>query len=65
MMDWYYNETGEKIKKEEMLTKDYHKLVRWIKKNVPYQEFYNGKFVEKDYINNEIIQLQKEGFILC
>lgn len=63
MTDWYYDEEGNKVKKNDWLTKDYEKLVRWVKKNVPYQEYNNKGYILKEYINDEIIELQKEGYI--
>ena len=61
----YYDEKGEIITKNDSLVKDYGRLNRWIKKNVPRYEYRSGKHVYKEYINDEILELQKEGFILA
>ena len=64
MVDWYFDEAGNKVKKNELLTKDYEKLVRWVKKHVPYQEYEKKGYILKEYINDEVIELQKQGYIL-
>ena len=64
MMDWYFDEAGNKVKKNELLTKDYEKLVRGVKKYVPYQEYIQKGYILKGYINDEVIELQKQGYIL-
>jgi len=63
MTDWYFDEAGNKVKKNELLTKDYEKLVRWIKKHVPYQVYNHKGYMLKEYINDEVIELQKQGYI--
>ena len=62
MTDWYFNEAGNKVKKSELLTKDYEKLVRWVKKHVPYQEYEQKGYILKEYISDEVIELQKQGY---
>jgi len=62
MTDWYFDEAGNKVKKNELLTKDYEKLVRWVKKHVPYQEYEKKGYILKEYINDEVIELQKQGY---
>ena len=62
MTDWYYDETGNKVKKNELLIKDYEKLVRWLKKHIPYQEYNQKGYILKEYINDEVIELQKQGY---
>lgn len=57
-------EYGEVIKKPEGFLKDYQMLVRWIKKHVPYQEMKAGDAVIKEYVNDELKQVQEEGFWL-
>lgn len=64
MDGWYFDEAGNKVKKNELLTKDYEKLVRWVKKHVPYQEYIQKGYILKGYINDEVIELQKQGYIL-
>lgn len=50
---------------KEMFLKDYSKLVRWIKKHVPYQTMlYSGK-PYKEYINQTIRELYDAGYKLC
>lgn len=61
---WYYGKDGSAIKKEELFIKDYEKLVRWIKKNVPYQQIKAGDYVVKEYASDEIVALQEDGFCL-
>lgn len=60
----YYDDEGMMIKKEESLLKDYQLLVRWVKKNVPYQKIRKGNCYVNEYVNDEIIDLQNEGFVL-
>ena len=62
MDSWYFNEAGNKVKKSVLLTKDYEKLVRWVKKHVPYQEYEKKGYILKEYINDEVIELQKQGY---
>lgn len=45
-----------------MFIKDYNKLVRWIKKNVPYQEYYHNNHTAKGYINDDIKLLVEKGY---
>ena len=33
---------------------DYNKLLRWIRKNIPRQEYFDGFRTSVDYIDNEI-----------
>lgn len=58
----FYNEKGEVINKEESVLKDYQMLVRWIKKNVPYQQIKKKDHYIKGYINDELKELQERGF---
>ena len=62
--DQYYDENGILVKKDSVFIKDYRLLTRWIKKNVPYQEIRKGEFGIKEYVNDEIKELQNRGFIL-
>lgn len=57
----YYDEAGNVVEKDKELIKDYQRLVRWIKKNVPYQEV---EEYGKEYISDEIIILLSQGFHL-
>lgn len=57
-----YYEENLLVKKKGLFLKDYELLVRWVKKNVPYQEYENGGYVLKEYINSEIIELQEKGY---
>ncbi len=55
----YYADDGTIIEKDIRLLKDYEKLVRWIKKNVPYQiidrgTIDRGPFITKDYVNDDL-----------
>lgn len=60
----YYGEDSEIIYKNPMLIKEYESLVRWIKKNVPYQEVEDRGYVFKEYISNDIKKMVSEGFKL-
>lgn len=60
----YYDDEGNWVKKSELFVKDYQKLNRWIKKNVPYQEIRKGEYLVKEYINDELKKLQEEGYVL-
>lgn len=51
---------GEYDKK--LLLKDYQKIVRWIKKNVPNQEYKNIDMVRRAYISNDLLNLGEEGY---
>ncbi len=62
--DQYYDEGGILIKKDSVFVKDYKMLTRWIKKNIPYQEIKKGEFMVKEYVNDEMIELQDKGFCL-
>lgn len=64
MEDRYYASDKKLVKKDEQFIKDYQKLVRWIKKNVPYQQIKMGDYIVKEYINDEIIKLKEKGYIL-
>ena len=59
-----YYDGGEKlIKKNDIFIKEYQMLVRWIKKHIPYQEIKKGEYFVKEYINDEIKELQDKEFI--
>ena len=60
----YNDEDGRQIKKDDLFLRDYQMLVRWIKKNVSYQEVKKGEYLIKEYASDELVILQDEGFIL-
>lgn len=60
----YVDEEGNWVKKSELFVKDYQKLNRWIKKHVPYQEIRKGDYLIKEYVNDELKELQEKGFVL-
>ena len=60
----YYDDEGNWVKKSELFVKDYQKLNRWIKKNVPYQEIRKGEYLVKEYVNDELKELQEKGYVL-
>ena len=60
----YYNSSGELVEKNAELVKDYNRLVRWIKKNVPFREIIQEDYVEKEYANDEIVELVNQGYRL-
>ena len=62
--DKFINKNGELIKKDVTFLKDYQMLTRWIKKNVPYQEIKNGEYLIKEYVSDELKELQKKGYSL-
>lgn len=63
MANQYYDDSGYVISKEEMLLKDYRMLVCWIKKNVPYQKIKKGDHYIKEYVSDELKELQEKEFI--
>lgn len=60
----FYDENGNTIMKPNGFIKDYEKLVRWIKKNVPCHSRKKGKYVYKEYISDEMLELEATGFFL-
>lgn len=62
--DQYNDDNGILIKKDGEFVKDYKTLTHWIKKNVPYQEIRKGEFWVKEYVNDEVKELQENGFSL-
>nr|WP_314458959.1 hypothetical protein [uncultured Clostridium sp.] len=60
----YYDENGEIILKDSILTKEYNSLVKWIKKNVPNQEVMKGEYIIKEYVTDYIRNLTDNGFKL-
>ena len=59
----FYTSDGTLVKREAELLRDYEKLVRWIKKNVPYQKIPKGNFEVMEYANDSLFELCKDGFI--
>lgn len=57
----YYDEAGNIVEKDIEFMKDYQRLVRWIKKNVPYKEI---EGYGKAYISDEIMELYNQKFKL-
>lgn len=62
--DRYFDENGALIKKDASFVKDYQMLMRWVKKHVPYQEIKKGEYLIKEYVNDELKDLQEDGFKL-
>jgi len=60
----YYDSSGELVEKNAEFIKDYNRLVRWIKKNVPFREIIQEDYVEKEYANDEIVELVNQGYRL-
>ena len=48
----------------ECFISDYTKLVKWIKKNIPRQEYFNGKQVLKGYIDDELKDIYEHKYRL-
>lgn len=61
--DKYYAEDGSIVQKDKELEKDYRKLVRWIKKNVPYRKITKGNLEVSEYASQSYDELLKDGFI--
>lgn len=61
--DQFYEE-NKLVKKKDEFIRDYKDLVRWIKRNVPYQKVDEGGYIISEYINDEIKLLREKGFIL-
>lgn len=59
-----FSKEGVFVRKDETFIKDYNKIVRWIKKNVPYQEVDKEGFVVREYVNNKVKLLHEEGYSL-
>ena len=62
--DRYFDENGALIKKDMSFVTDYQMLMRWVKKHVPYQEIKKGEYLIKEYVNDELKDLQEDGFKL-
>lgn len=62
--DKYNDNNGILIEKDVNLIREYNKLNHWIKRNVPYQEIKKGNFIVKEYVNDDVKELQKKGFSL-
>ena len=60
----HYDSSGELVEKKEEFVKDYNRLARWIKKNVPFREIPKGDFIVKEYTNDELMELVKQGYRL-
>ncbi len=61
--DCYY-ENGILISQKPEFIKDYQALTRWIKKRVPRQKIKKGKYLVDEYACDELVEMQKEGFVL-
>ena len=61
--DKFYNGSGDIVKKDKKFTDDYRSLVRWIKKNVPFQEIPKGEYLIKEYVNDELKEYLKKGYV--
>lgn len=59
---YYYKDNGQTEESKKYIV-EYQKLVRWIKKNVPYQDIKKGEYLIKEYANDELIQMEKDGYI--
>lgn len=60
MANQYYDDEGYVISKGEILLRDYKMLLCWIKKNVPYQKIKKGEHYIKEYVSDELKELQEE-----
>ena len=62
--DQYFDDEGNLTKKNDRFIKDYQKLVRWIKKVVPYQMIKKGEYLVREYVDDDIKEMQEKGFLL-
>lgn len=60
--DYYYKNNGQTQESKKYII-EYQNLVKWIKKNVPYQSIKKGDSFVKEYTNDELIQMEKNGYI--
>ncbi len=61
--DYYYKANNGQIQQSKNYIIEYQNLVKWIKKNVPYQNIKKGESIVKEYTNDELIQLEKTGYV--
>lgn len=59
----YYKSCNSQIQQSKNYVMEYNNLTKWIKKNVPYQNIKKGKFFVKEYTNDELIEMEKMGYI--
>ena len=62
MEDKYYADNGTIIQKDIALVKDYQKLVRWIRKNVPYRKIPKGNSEVMEYASESLDELYNNVF---
>ena len=60
--DKYYAENRSIVQKGNELVKDYQKLVRWIRKNVPYRKIPKGNSEVMEYASESLDELYNNGF---
>ena len=60
----YYGDNDGLVAKNPLLEKEFNKLVKWIKKNIPYQDTIQGDYILKDYISNNLKELNTIGYRL-
>lgn len=60
----FFFEGTEKVQKNAEFINDYQKICRWIKKRVPHQKIGVNNETEgrEEYINDEILELIKQGY---
>mgnify|MGYP002875499010 FL=1 len=61
--DQYYKSNNAQTQQSKNYIMEYNMLAKWIKKNVPYQNIKKGEFFVKEYTNDELIQMEKTGYI--
>ena len=59
--DYYYKNNGQTEESKNYIV-EYQNLVKWIKKNVPYQSIKKGESFVKEYANHELIEMEKKGY---
>lgn len=65
----YFDDNGEQISKDKDFIKDYEKICRWIRKNVPRKGFHylnirQEDYIRKEYINDKLVMLVDNGYVL-
>ena len=59
--DYYYKNNGQTEYSKNYIV-EYQNLVKWIKKNVPYQSIKKGDSFVKEYTSDELIQMGEKGY---
>lgn len=60
----YYNDDGNIVCKDTIITQEYNALVRWIKNRIPFQEVTKEGYIVKEYVTDYMKGLADSGFWL-